>query len=100
MRTTTTEDQYGRSLYHMHLSLTHMWSKEDCVDQMVVSFEKNSLAYGLMEEIVIKPAKVVMPKLKRTTRSCVYLSNEFHVSEVYRSVNCERVSSDLTSRHQ
>ena len=59
MRTTTTEDAYGRCLYHMHLSLTHVWSKEDCVDQMVVSFEKNSLSYGLMEEIVIKPAKVV-----------------------------------------
>ena len=58
MRTTTTEDPYGRCLYHMHLSLSHMWSKEDCVDQMVVSFEKNSLSYGLMEEIVIKPAKV------------------------------------------
>ena len=58
MRTTTTEDPYGRCLYHMHLSLSHVWSKEDCVDQMVVSFEKNSLAYGLMEEIVIQPAKV------------------------------------------
>ena len=31
------------------------------MDQMVVSFEKNSLAYGLMEEIVIKPAKVQYP---------------------------------------
>lgn len=82
MRTTTTEDQYGRSLYHMHLSLTHMWSKEDCVDQMVVSFEKNSLAYGLMEEIVIKPAKVKTvvgsndePMLKNITSICTGSDN-------------------------
>ena len=72
MRTTTTEDPYGRCLYHMHLSLSHMWSKEDCVDQMVVSFEKNSLSYGLMEEIVIKPAKVHVHVLYPFNSAAVY----------------------------
>lgn len=58
MRTTMTEDVYGRCHYHMHLALTHVWNREDCIDVMVVTYAKNQTTFGLMEEITLTPAKV------------------------------------------
>jgi len=58
MRTTMTEDAYGRCLYHVHLALTHVWNREDCIDVMVVTYEKRAVTHGLLEELTLKPAKV------------------------------------------
>lgn len=57
MRTTMTEDAYGRCTYHMHLALMHVWNREDCIDVMVVTYEKNQFTMGLIEEITLTPAK-------------------------------------------
>jgi hypothetical protein len=58
MRTTMTEDPYGRCMYHLHLALMHVWNREDCIDVMVVTYEKLQVTYGLIEEITLTPAKV------------------------------------------
>ncbi|XP_045162371.2 uncharacterized protein LOC123527145 [Mercenaria mercenaria] len=58
MRTTMTEDPYGRCMYHLHLALTHVWNREDCIDVMVVTYEKLQIMSGLIEEITLTPAKV------------------------------------------
>lgn len=59
MRTTMTEDAYGRCMYHLHLALTHVWNREDCIDIMVVTYEKMQANFGLIEEVTLTPAKVI-----------------------------------------
>jgi len=63
MRTTMTENAYGRCQYHMHVALTHVWNREDCIDVMVVTYEKTQMTYGLVEEITLTPAKVIILSL-------------------------------------
>lgn len=58
MRTTMTEDPYGRCMYHLHIALMHVWNREDCIDVMVVTYEKMQVTYGLLEELTLTPAKV------------------------------------------
>ena len=58
MRTTMTEDRFGHCMYHLHIALMHVWNREDCIDVMVVTYEKSEVTYGLIEEVTLTPVKV------------------------------------------
>ncbi|KAL4238076.1 hypothetical protein ACF0H5_002788 [Mactra antiquata] len=102
MRTTMTEDAYGRCMYHMHLALMHVWNREDCIDVLVVTYEKTQVTYGLIEEVTLTPAKVKTicgsnddPFLKNMTSICTAPDNRKLIIGVSAGIVCMNRNGDI-----